>query len=267
MLSKKDQTVLVNDEGPVRTITLNRPEVLNAFDEDLIAALGEAVSQAAEDGVVRCVLITGAGRAFSSGQDLAELTRRYEAGDPIDLESRLRDGYNPIIARLREMAKPVVAAVNGTAAGAGFSLALAGDLRIAAESASFIQAFVKVGLVPDCGSTYFLPQLVGPARAADLAFTGRRVSAAEAQEMGLVTRVVADADLPGEAIQLARELASLPTRAIGLIKRALHAAWTADLKGQLDYEAQLQAAASQTQDHREGVAAFMAKRLPRFVGR
>jgi 2-(1,2-epoxy-1,2-dihydrophenyl)acetyl-CoA isomerase len=164
------------------------------------------------------------------------------------------------------MEKPVVASVNGVAAGAGCSLALACDLRIAAESASFIQAFVNVGLVPDCGSTFMLPRLVGVSRAMELTFMGRRVHAEEALEIGLVNRIVPDGELPAETKNLTRELATLPTRAIGLMKRAINAAWTADLETQLDLEASLQTPASQTHDHREGIQAFLEKRRPRFEG-
>lgn len=258
--------VLVENQGAVRTISLNRPEVLNAFNGDLIAALGKAVREADEDASVRCVMITGAGRAFCAGQDLAELADSYETDRPIKLELRLRDEYNPIIARIRAMERPVLASVNGVAAGAGCSLALACDLRIAAESASFIQAFINVGAVPDCGSTFMLPRLVGVSRALELAFTGRKVGAAEALQIGLVNRVVPPGDLPAAAAEFARQLARLPTRAIGLTKRAINAAWTADLATQLEYEARLQTPATQTHDHREGLGAFLQKRRPEFLG-
>ncbi len=266
-MAAEHQSVLVVDEGGVRTITLNRPDVLNAFNEDLLTALAQAVREADTDQAVRCLLVTGAGRAFCSGQDLAEYAGRLDSDEPIDLERRLRDQYNPIIAGIRAMEKPVVASVNGVAAGAGCSLALACDLRIAAESASFIEAFVKVGLVPDCGSTFMLPRLVGMSRAMELAFTGRRVQASEALRLGLVNRVVPDETLPAEAMKLAQQLAGLPTRAIGLTKRALNAAWTADLETQLELEAKLQTPATQTDDHREGVRAFLEKRPPSFKGR
>ncbi len=265
-MADDDQVVLVRDEGGVRTITLNRPDVLNAFNGDLLTALAQAVREADTDQAVRCLLVTGAGRAFCSGQDLAEYAGRLDSDEPIDLEQRLRDQYNPIIAGIRAMEKPVVASVNGVAAGAGCSLALACDLRIAAESASFIEAFVKVGLVPDCGSTFMLPRLVGMSRAMELAFTGRRVKAAEALRLGLVNQVVPDEELPAEAMRLGQQLAGLPTRAIGLTKRMMNAAWTADLPAQLELEAKLQTPATQTDDHREGVRAFLEKRRPSFKG-
>ena len=265
-MANDDRIILVKNEGGVRTITLNRPEVLNAFSGDLLAALGRAVRGAAEGKAIRCLVITGAGRAFCSGQDLAEYAGRLESSDPIDLEKRLRDEYNPIITSIRTMEKPVIASVNGVAAGAGCSLALACDMRIAAESASFIEAFIKVGLVPDCGSTFMLPRLVGMSRAMELAITGRKVPASEAVELGLVNRVVPDKELLAETMKLAEQLASLPTRAIGLTKRAINAAWTNEFKTQLELEAKLQALATLTDDHREGVRAFLEKRRPHFTG-
>lgn len=266
-MSTNRDDVLVENEAGVRTITLHRPDVLNAFDEGLLVALARAIREAESEESVRCVVITGAGRAFCSGQDLAELADSYRKNEPIDLERRLREMYNPIIACIRTMEKPVVAAVNGVAAGAGCSLALACDLRIAAESASFMEAFINVGLVPDCASTFMLPRLVGISKAMDLTFTGRRVSASEALQIGLVSQVVPDSELTTETMKLAQKLASLPTRAIGLTKRAINAAWTSDLATQLEYEATLQTSATQTHDHREGLDAFLNKRRPVFLGR
>jgi 2-(1,2-epoxy-1,2-dihydrophenyl)acetyl-CoA isomerase len=215
MGTNRDDVLVANKSG-VQTITLHRPDVLNAFDEGLLVALAAAIREAESEENVRCVVITGAGRAFCSGQDLAELADSYRKNEPIDLERRLREMYNPIIVCIRAMEKPVVAAVNGVAAGAGCSLALACDLRIAAESASFMEAFINVGLVPDCASTFMLPRLVGISRAMELAFTGRRVSAPEALQIGLVNQVVPDSELTTETTKLAEKLASLPTRAIGL---------------------------------------------------
>jgi 2-(1,2-epoxy-1,2-dihydrophenyl)acetyl-CoA isomerase len=240
--------------------------VLNALNNDMLAALGKALREAEKDKTVRCLVITGAGRAFSSGQDLAEVMDRYKGSDPIELGSHLRDRYNPIIAMIRTMEKPVIASVNGVAAGAGCSLALACDLRIAATSAGFIQAFINVGLIPDSGGTFTLPRLIGPARAFEMSCTGRKVKPDEALQIGLVNQVVPDEQLVTEAKKLAEKLASLPTRAIGLTKRAINAAWRYDLPTQLDYEAMLQTTAGQTKDHREGVMAFLEKRLPTFIG-
>ncbi len=266
-MAGEDATVLVQNDGGVRTITLNRPTVLNALSGQLTAELGAAVREAAEDDTVRCVVITGAGRAFCSGLDLAEYAGSLEGDEPIGLEVLLRDQLNPLIADIRTMEKPVVASVNGAAAGAGCSLALACDMRIAGESAVFVQAFVHIGLVPDCGSTFMLPRLVGMSRAMELTMTGRKVPASEALDLGLVNRVVADNDLSDGTNSFARQLAALPTRAIGMTKRLINAAWTNDLQTQLELEAQLQAPAMQTQDHREGLQAFFQKRAPSFAGR
>jgi 2-(1,2-epoxy-1,2-dihydrophenyl)acetyl-CoA isomerase len=186
--------------------------------------------------------------------------------EPIELGAHLRDHYNPVILKLRTMEKPVIASVNGVAAGAGASLALACDMRIAAESSSFIEAFIHVGLVPDSGSTFTLPRLVGFAKAMELAMTGCKIKSDEALRIGLVNRVVPDDELSSATAELAGKLATLPTRAIGLTKRAINAAWSADLAGQLDYEAMLQTTAGQTHDHREGVTAFLEKRSPKFTG-
>jgi len=261
-----EASVLVENDGAVRTIRLNRPNVLNAFNDDLLAGLGKAVREAERDESVRCLVITGAGRAFCSGQDLDAVKARRASPHPIELGHHLREFYNPMIQRLRTMEKPVIAAVNGSAAGAGCSLALACDLRIAAESASFIEVFINVGLVPDSGSTFMLPRLIGLSRAMELCFTGRKVLAAEALQIGLCNQVVADEKLTETTMELARRLAVLPTRAIGLTKRAINAAWSNDLATQLDYEAMLQTTAGQTHDHNEGVTAFLEKRKPSFKG-
>jgi len=265
-MTEGDSAISIVDADGVRTITLNRPDVLNAFNEALLKALGRALRASAKDDGVRCLVITGAGRAFGSGQDLAEVKHRYEGDEPIELGAHLRTYYNRFIAKMRTMEKPVIASVNGVAAGAGASLALACDLRIAGESASFIQSFVHVGLIPDAGGSFMLPRLVGAARAMELACTGRKVGAAEALQIGLVNQVVPDEELPAATMKLARKLASLPTRAIGLTKRALNHAWTANLEQHLEYEAMLQTTAGQTEDHKEGVAAFIEKRQPVFKG-
>jgi 2-(1,2-epoxy-1,2-dihydrophenyl)acetyl-CoA isomerase len=262
-----ETTVVTTDDKAVRTITLNRPDVLNAFNTEMLKTLGRVLRDAEKDPAARCIVITGAGRGFSAGQDLADVGSRYDSAEPLELGAHLRANYNPMIAKLRNIEKPVIAAVNGVAAGAGLSLALACDLRISAESATFIEAFVSVGLVPDCGSTFTLPRLIGIARAMEMTFTGRKVKADEALRIGLVNQVVADDQLNGETRKVAEWLAALPTRAIGLTKRAINAAWNADLETQLDYEAMLQTTAGQTRDHREGVVAFLEKRQPNFTGR
>src|SRR5213083_1672943 len=247
------------DDG-VLTITLNRPDVLNAFNASMHAALGEALAEA-EDTSVRAVVLTGAGRGFCVGQDLSEF--REAAGD---IGSRLRAGYHPNILALRALEKPVLAAVNGPAAGAGLSLACTCDLRIAADNASFVPAFINIGLVPDSGGTYFVRRVLGTARAFELFGTGRRLTAAEAQAWGLVSEVVESANLATRAAELAAELAALPTRALGMTKRLFDHAEHATLEEQLAYEAKLQAQATQTADFREGVAAFLEKRKARFDG-
>lgn len=259
-------TFQITSDAAIRTLTLNRPDVLNSFNNDLLDALNKAVRDAERDPAVRCIVITGAGRGFSAGQDLADVSDRYKSDKPIELGAHIRDRYNPLIARIHTIEKPVIASVNGVAAGAGCSLALACDLRIAAESASFIQAFVNVGLVPDSGSTFMLPRLVGVSRALEIAITGRKVKADEALRIGMVNIVVPDDQLAAETARLATQLASLPTRAIGLTKRAMNAAWNNELESQLDYEAMLQTTAGQTRDHREGIAAFLEKRKPNFTG-
>lgn len=258
-------TILFEIADGIATITLNRPDRLNAFTDEMLAALGDALKNAERDEAVRCLVITGSGRGFSAGQDLASVQER-EASGGMSFRAHLEHAYNPIIRRIRSMEKPVVAAVNGVAAGAGASLALACDLRIAAESASFIQAFIGVGLIPDNGSTWFLPQMIGFPRAFELAITGRRLTAKEAFDLGVLNQVVPDEDLVDAVLNLALQLADSPTKAVGLTKRAMNRALTSSLDEALDYEAQLQEIAGRTADHREGVAAFLAKRPPQFKG-
>lgn len=261
------ETVTVETAESVCCITLNRPDSLNAFNDAMRKELLDALQQAEGGEAVRCLVITGAGRAFGSGQDLAEVEAWHSGGSGPEFGNLLRQGYNPVIRCMREMDKPIIAAVNGVAAGAGFSLALACDIRIASEEASFIQAFIKVGLIPDLGSTFYLPQLVGLGKAAELCFTGDKVSAQEALRLGIVNRVVEHDDLLTVTMELARKLARLPTRAIGLTKRLLNEAMASDLDTQLEAEAFAQQTAGKTADHREGVAAFVEKRQPRFQGR
>lgn len=246
----------------VLTLTLNRPDALNSFTVEMKDELLAALREAGRDREVRALIVTGAGRAFSAGQDLKE---RQSPG-AADLGTELRARYNPIILALRRLEKPIVAAVNGVAAGAGFSIAMACDIVIASDRASFIQAFSRVGLVPDTGSTWLLPRLVGYGRAAEMAFTGDPVDAATAERVGLVNRVVGHDRLIEEASALARRLAASAPLALGLTKRALNRALEGSLEAALEYEAQLQAVAGRSADHREGVAAFVEKRQPRFTG-
>lgn len=257
------EPVLYHVEAGVATITLNRPEVLNALNADLMASLRAAVENASQDENVRAVLLTGAGRGFSAGADLAA---RKDAG-PVDSGVTLRERYHPLILAMRAMPKPIVTAVNGVAAGAGMSIALAGDVVLAARSASFMQAFSKIGLVPDAGSTYFVPRLAGEMRARALAILAEKISADEAQRIGLVWKVHDDDALAGEALKLARHLASMPTQAYAMIKQALNVTYENDLAAQLELEATMQSRACRTEDFQEGVAAFVQKRAPQFKGR
>ncbi|MBP7744537.1 MAG: enoyl-CoA hydratase/isomerase family protein [Phycisphaerae bacterium] len=260
-------TVQIQSGDGVLTVTLNRPDVLNAFNADMSVELGAALRQAQRDDAVRCVVLTGAGRGFCAGQDLRELQGMTAGGtEAVDLGAHLRDKINPLVLRIRTMEKPVLAAVNGIAAGAGVSFALAADLRVCARSAYFKLAFVGIGLVPDGAAARALVQQVGLARASELCLLGETVSAEDALRMGLVNRVVDDALLAATARELALRLAALPPRALALTKRALNHACTATLDEQLEYEAYLQATAGRTADHREGVAAFLDKRAPRFTG-
>lgn len=260
-------SILTEQDGAVLTITMNRPDVLNAFDRAMPGELLAAIEAAGADPSVRCVVLTGAGRGFNAGADLSGVADMYDEPGGPNLGPMVRERYVPLVLAVRRLEKPVIAAVNGVAAGAGSSLALACDLRIASERASFVQAFVKVGLIPDTGATMLLPLLIGLARASELAFSGERVSAERALEIGLVERVVPADDLPAAAHAWAQELAALPTTAIGLSKRAFNAALLPRLEEQLELEAELMQVAGQTHDHREGVTAFLEKRQPVYQGR
>src|SRR5262249_10969005 len=248
-------------DGAVLTITLNRPDVLNAFDVRMHYALAGALEEAAASDV-RAVVLTGAGRAFCVGQDLNEF--RETAGD---IEERLRSTYHPNVLAIRRLEKPVIAAVNGAAAGAGLSFACACDMRVASDAAVFIPAFVHIGLVPDSGGTFFVTRLLGYARAFEWMCSGRRLTAAEAHEWGLVSEVVAADALPERAAEVARGLAALPTAAIGRTKRLLDLAVGSTPEGQLEREAEHTSAATRSDDFREGVAASLEKRPPIFTGR
>lgn len=252
----------------VLTLTLNRPDNLNSFNDEMSFELQKALKEAEKDPAVRCIILTGAGRGFSAGQDLKARSIQAENGDRPHLGDSIRKRYSPIVSRLRHMPKPVIALVNGVAAGAGASIAFACDMRIAVKDAKFIQAFVKVGLIPDSGACWLLPRLAGLGRALDLALTGDAIDAHKAYEWGLVNCVK---DTPEEAQAAARELAQRlaqgPTYAIGLIKRAMNQAMTMGLDDYLEYEAQLQEIAGRTDDYKEGVAAFSEKRTPAFTGK
>ncbi|MDH4070599.1 MAG: enoyl-CoA hydratase-related protein [Ignavibacteria bacterium] len=255
-------TILYQINDGVLTITMNRPDVYNAFNEEMKEELNNAFRSAERDNEVRCIVLRGAGeKAFSSGQDLKE-----HQGKKRSLKESLEKSYNPLIRKMRSIEKPIIGMINGVAAGAGFSVALASDMRVMSSNAKLIQVFIRIGLVPDSGSHWFLPQMVGPARAFEYAVTGRDIDAAEAERVGLVNRVVPPEKLEKETMELARELAMAPTKAIGLIKRTLNKASSTDLNGILDYEAYIQQIASETEDHQEGVTAFLEKRPARFKG-
>jgi len=250
----------------VATITLNRPDKLNAFTTELHRALAAALDTVEGDETIRAVMLTGAGRGFCAGQDLAERAAII-AGGKVEGGKALETWYNPLVRRLRRLEKPVVCAVNGVAAGAGANIALACDIVLAARSASFIQAFCRIGLVPDAGGSYVLPRLVGMARASALTLLGDKLPAEQAAAWGLIWRVVDDDALVAEATALAQHLARQPTRALALIKQALNASFANTLDEQLDLERALQMKAAATDDFREGVAAFLEKRPANFTGR
>lgn len=260
------QNLLVSEANGVLTLTLNRPERLNAFTRDLLDELLAAFEAARSATSVRAVVLTGAGRGFCAGADLVAGSEAMMQEAAFSYSAMLKRHYNPLILLMRSLPKPILAAVNGVAAGAGMSLALACDLRLAAESASFTQAFVKVGLVPDSGSTWFLPKLVGPARALELMMTGRRVTADEALALGLANRVTPDSNLLAVTQEMAEGLASGPTVALGLIKAAYEFGVESSLAAALDYEADAQDVAGASTDHAEGVTAFLSKRSPSFRG-
>lgn len=257
------QTLLLNLVDGVLTITLNRPEVYNAFNEQMKNELNDALKEAEKNPKARCVVIRGAGdKAFCSGQDLKE-----HAGGKRSLKDSLEKSYNPMIRKIRTMEKPVVGMVNGVAAGAGCSLALACDIRIMADTAKLVTVFSKIALVPDSGMHWILPRLAGFARAFEYASLSNDISAQEAERVGLVNKTVPAAELEKITAELATKLAQGPTKAYGLIKRALNKAVSSDLDTILDYEACIQQIASETEDHREGVKAFLEKRKANFKGR
>jgi len=250
----------------IARITLNRPDRLNSFTAQMHAELRDALARVTGDGDARVLVLTGAGRAFCAGQDLSDRSVAPGAA-PVDLGASIEDNYRPLVLSIRNLPLPVVCAVNGVAAGAGANIALACDIVIATKSASFIQAFCKIGLVPDSGGTYFLPRLVGSARAMGLAFFGDRVSAEQAAEWGLIWKCVDDGEFVATTDAMAAQLADAPTAGLAAIKRALYASSGNTLEQQLDVERDAQRALGNSSDYREGVAAFLEKRAPRFSGR
>jgi 2-(1,2-epoxy-1,2-dihydrophenyl)acetyl-CoA isomerase len=256
-------TILFSKENGVGYITLNRPEKFHSFNREMALAFQQALDDCEKDEAIRCIYVTGSGKAFCAGQDLAE------AIDPngAELEQIVREHYNPIITRLRNIEKPIVCAVNGVAAGAGANIALACDIVLATKSASFIQAFSKIALIPDSAGTFVLPRLVGMQRALALTMLGDKVSADEAVSMGMIYKSFPDESFDAETKQIAINLAQMPTKGLGLTKRLMNQSYNNTLEQQLDMEKQLQVEAGATEDFKEGVNAFLEKRKPVFKGK
>lgn len=255
-------SVLFEIKNNVAVITLNRPEKFNSFNREMALELQQRLDDCATDKDIRCILLTGSGKAFCAGQDLGELM----GDNPPGFEVILSEHYNPIIVRLRKIEKPVVCAVNGVAAGAGANIALACDIVVATASASFIQAFSKIGLIPDSGGTFTLPRLIGFQKAAALMMLGDKVAAAEAERIGMIYKVIADENFAAESFAIAGTLSQMPTKGLAYTKMALNASLNNNLTEQLQQEDELQLKAANTSDYKEGVAAFMEKRIAKFTG-
>ena len=255
--------IIVSITNGVCELRMNRPEVFNSFNKSMALALQKALDDCVDNDEVRAIVITGEGKAFCAGQDLAEAT---DPNGP-ELQSIVREHYNPIIKKIREIEKPVIGAVNGVAAGAGANIALACDVTFAKESASFIQAVSKIGLIPDSGGTFFLPRIVGMQKALALMFTGDKVGARKAESMNMIYKSVEDEQFEETVNAFAAKLAKMPTKGLGLTKKAVNASWSNDLNAQLDVEEKLQTEAGSTHDFNEGVASFLEKRKPEFTGK
>jgi 2-(1,2-epoxy-1,2-dihydrophenyl)acetyl-CoA isomerase len=259
-----EPSILIKIENNTAWITLNRPEVFNSFNREMALRLQDVLDACEQDPKVRAIVITGEGKAFSAGQDLKEVT---SPDNNPGIKKILEEHYNPIITRIRTIEKPIIAAVNGIAAGAGANIAIACDVVIASEHAGFIQAFSKIGLIPDSGGTFFLPRLIGFQKASALMMLGDKVSATEAHAMGMVYKVVASEAFISEIENIATTLAAMPTQALGDTKRLLNESMSNDLKSQLKMECTLQIKAEKSSDYSEGVAAFVEKRKPNFTGK
>ena len=255
--------ILFEKIDAVGKITLNRPEKYNSFVREMALSFQNTLANCESDDSIRCILITGEGKAFCAGQDLKE------AIDPQgpEIEQIVREHYNPIIKRIREIEKPVIAAVNGVAAGAGANLALACDIVTATQSAKFIQAFSKIGLIPDSGGTYFLPRLIGLPKATAFMMTGEPVSSEKAEALGMIYAVYEDAEFESKTLELARSIAAMPTKGLGYTKRLLNQSFNNSLEDQLDLEAATQSLSAHADDHKEGIQAFLEKRTPKFTGK
>jgi 2-(1,2-epoxy-1,2-dihydrophenyl)acetyl-CoA isomerase len=256
-----DYIEIIKENG-IATLRLNRPEKFNSFVRDMALSLQKALDEAHLDPEIRCIILTGNGKAFCAGQDLKEATDSNE----LDLSRIVLEHFNPIITRIRKNDKPIIAAINGVAAGAGANIALACDITIAKKSASFIQAFSKIGLIPDSGGTYTLPRLIGLQKASALMLLGDKVSATEAERLGMIYKVVEDEMFDEEVNTIANKLAKMPTKALGLTKRLLNKTWNNSLSEQLALEEKAQVEAGSSDDYQEGVQAFLEKRTPNFIG-
>lgn len=255
-------SILLEIKNSIGLITLNRPEKYNSFNREMALLLQEKLDECAENKTVRCIYITATGKAFCAGQDLGEVTGE----NPATFDKILLEHYNPIIKKIRTIPKPVICAVNGVAAGAGANIALCCDIVIASENATFVQAFSKIGLIPDCGGTFFLPKLIGFQKATALMFLGEKVTAIEAERMGMIYKYFSTEIFQEESIKIANTLASMPTKAFALTKQALNESMQNNLEQQLQLEDKLQYIAAHTKDYNEGVSAFLEKRNPFFIG-
>jgi 2-(1,2-epoxy-1,2-dihydrophenyl)acetyl-CoA isomerase len=261
------ETLIVEEHDHIAKITLNRPNALNAINDKMGEELLASLKEMEKSETVRCLVMTGAGRAFSAGEDVSGLKDRYGAGEHPSLGDHLRKKYHPIITRIRNLEKPVIARLNGIAAGSGASIALACDFRVASEDAGLKQAFIGVGLVPDSGSSYFLTRMIGSGKALELIMTGRTLPAKEAEQLGLINKVVPAVELDKHTDELAHKLASGPTKALGLSKRIVNRVTSLELPDALEYEAYNQDIAGKTSDHLEATKAFLEKRQPKFSGK